>query len=439
MTVFLILGVLFSNFYIHFADEPIIREIPEEVRKHAIATGEFLKEQRGRQTSSWVEHIQAYRSDKPQRQHFEPNVSTDRLKKEFQQVFGQPRNEIKAGAHKNRTLDYAIKIFKENGLETDMHHFSGEDLARAMRHGTNAIGIRPGKGRGSRKEKIIAITAHWDTVAGCHGVVDDGSGSVAVLELARQLSSNTLIAPQFTILFVLFDYEEVGLVGSKAFVGSYLLPYLDRTGAKFIGALQMDMVMNYNTSAGSQTFSPQYLRNNPDAVKKVSRNQNKGDFIMIMLRKNHDLVLQRSIELAFRKVKTPLSPLQLYQFPANMPKFGFSITADVYNQNPTYFASDHAAFWYSGGDRTFPAVLIIDTGPARGVQIQCYHKPCDDLSQLTQTNLDYLKAIIDLCYYTILELAKEKKYAPEKNMAAKKAPFMANLLVAIVFYCFIRD
>ena len=63
-------------------------------------------------------------------------------------------------------------------------------------------------------EEIIIIGAHHDSVL-TPGAVDDASGVAVVLEMARVLSMENL--PR-TILFTTFGSEELGLLGSEAFV-----------------------------------------------------------------------------------------------------------------------------------------------------------------------------------------------------------------------------
>lgn len=63
-------------------------------------------------------------------------------------------------------------------------------------------------------EEIITVGAHHDSVL-TPGAVDDASGVAVVLEMARVLSMENL--PR-TILFTTFGGEELGLLGSAAFV-----------------------------------------------------------------------------------------------------------------------------------------------------------------------------------------------------------------------------
>ena len=71
------------------------------------------------------------------------------------------------------------------------------------------------------------VTAHWDTVISSPGVDDNGSGVVAVLEVARIVAIHHQDQdPRFpnSIVFALFDKEEVGCKGSEAFIRDFLVP-----------------------------------------------------------------------------------------------------------------------------------------------------------------------------------------------------------------------
>jgi hypothetical protein len=74
-----------------------------------------------------------------------------------------------------------------------------------------------GKLRGSTNpEKMIIISAHYDTIVGA-GFCDNGAGTAGVLELARVFSEANRTGeyrPPYTLVFVAFAGEELGLVGS---------------------------------------------------------------------------------------------------------------------------------------------------------------------------------------------------------------------------------
>ncbi len=71
--------------------------------------------------------------------------------------------------------------------------------------------------QGKHKTEKIVIGAHWDSWDLATGAVDNGLGSMAVLEAARLLKASG-IKPYRTIEFVWFMGEEQGLVGSKAYI-----------------------------------------------------------------------------------------------------------------------------------------------------------------------------------------------------------------------------
>ena len=76
----------------------------------------------------------------------------------------------------------------------------------------NVIATKPG----TASTGTVLLTAHYDTVAGAPGAGDDGIGVGVLLETARALS--TAAAPQNTVMILLTDAEEVGLLGAEAFV-----------------------------------------------------------------------------------------------------------------------------------------------------------------------------------------------------------------------------
>ncbi|MDX2091630.1 MAG: M28 family peptidase [Kofleriaceae bacterium] len=64
----------------------------------------------------------------------------------------------------------------------------------------------------------IIVGAHFDTVAGSPGANDNASGTAVVLAVARYLKDVPCRTAPVTV--VLFDLEETGLFGSRAFAGT---------------------------------------------------------------------------------------------------------------------------------------------------------------------------------------------------------------------------
>jgi Peptidase family M28 len=68
-------------------------------------------------------------------------------------------------------------------------------------------------------QPAVLLAAHYDSVPAGPGASDDGAGVAAVLEIARALT--TLPRPRHSIIFLVDDGEEAGLLGARAFVLSH--------------------------------------------------------------------------------------------------------------------------------------------------------------------------------------------------------------------------
>ncbi|MDE3110129.1 MAG: M28 family peptidase, partial [Acidobacteriota bacterium] len=71
---------------------------------------------------------------------------------------------------------------------------------------------------GTRPGEAVLLSAHYDSVAAGPGDADDGAGMASVLEIARALKSTP--PPRHSIILLLDDGEEPGLLGARAFVYS---------------------------------------------------------------------------------------------------------------------------------------------------------------------------------------------------------------------------
>lgn len=67
-------------------------------------------------------------------------------------------------------------------------------------------------------EEIISLGAHFDSVPFSTGVYDNGAGSVIIMEVLRHFKENP---PARTIKFMWYGSEEVGLLGSRAYLEAH--------------------------------------------------------------------------------------------------------------------------------------------------------------------------------------------------------------------------
>jgi Zn-dependent M28 family amino/carboxypeptidase len=156
---------------------------------------------------------------------------------------------------KSRHIQHEHNALAVEALRQDLKRIGGEDFMVALHrftHEGHDLDNVEAELVGSELEEVILITAHLDSTANstagydpskdpAPGVDDDGSGTAAVVAAARAIKRlSALKQPKRTIRFVLFNAEEHGLVGSKAYAANEAA-----LAAPIVGVYQMDM-MGYN-------------------------------------------------------------------------------------------------------------------------------------------------------------------------------------------------
>ncbi|MEW6746620.1 MAG: M20/M25/M40 family metallo-hydrolase [Planctomycetota bacterium] len=125
--------------------------------------------------------------------------------------------------------DWMVATFQSFGLSVTTHDYNSDS--------DNVIAELPGL---SEPDKIVIVGAHYDSVnwysypdGRAPGADDNASGTAAVLELARILSNYSF---KYTLRFVPFCSEEMGIVGSRAYAA-----LLRSQGADVVAMLNTDM------------------------------------------------------------------------------------------------------------------------------------------------------------------------------------------------------
>jgi hypothetical protein len=116
---------------------------------------------------------------------------------------------------------YLAEVMEELGLlpwESDSFFHEYPQLFGTRSTGLNVVGVIPGKDRG----QAIVVSAHYDAIffrphTSTEGALDNASGVAAMLRVASSLL-RLGVQPETDIVFAAFDGEEVGLLGSRAFV-----------------------------------------------------------------------------------------------------------------------------------------------------------------------------------------------------------------------------
>jgi Peptidase family M28 len=208
-----------------------------------------------------------------------------------------------------------------------------------------AVGTRKAKNisaeiRGaSRPQEIVIVGAHYDSVYGCPGADDNGSGTAALLELARELR---LAAPARTIRFVAFVNEEPPNFQTPT-MGSWIYAKRSRERKEnIVAAISLETIGIYSDAENSQHYPAGFSFFFPA----------KGNFVGIVGNLSSRSLVRDSVK-HFRE--TTQFPSEGVAAPGGMTGVGWS---------------DHWSFWQEG----YPAIMITDTAPFRNPN---YHKLLD--------------------------------------------------------------
>jgi uncharacterized protein len=130
-------------------------------------------------------------------------------------------------------------------LESEVHLRVDLEGHEACQQGTclgrNVLGWLPGSDPGF-SDQVIVLSAHYDHMGASPdgtywpGANDDASGVAVLLEIARVWQEQGYV-PKRSVLFAAWDAEELGLLGSKAYVANPTLPRDSITAV-----IQLDMV-----------------------------------------------------------------------------------------------------------------------------------------------------------------------------------------------------
>ena len=163
--------------------------------------------------------------------------------------------------------------------------------------------------KGGDKNHVLVVDAHLDAIYG-EGMLDNASGSATILDVAEQMKN---VNPLNKLRFIWFGGEELGLLGSKYYVGNLSSPELSHIGYD----LDADVTATPNyligvlDPAAPDLFGRTVTSTFPNRVYKastVSRDQSVDFFDSI--NKNHELLSPVGTDaFSFNEVGIPASGL----------------------------------------------------------------------------------------------------------------------------------
>jgi Zn-dependent M28 family amino/carboxypeptidase len=215
---------------------------------------------------------------------------------------------------------------------------------------------------GGRTDRVVVVGAHLDGVPGGPAINDNGSGSATVLEVALQMK-RLKINPVNKVRFMWYGAEESGLLGSEAYVASLTATQKKHTS----------MMLNFDMVA-----SPNYVRFVYDG--DGSDTPDAGP--------NGSATIEQVFNKYFIAQKLPFAPT------------AFDGRSDY---GPFIEAGIPAGGLFTGADDVkTPAEQAIYGGIAGETHDQCYHQPCDDI---TNINKQVFAEMADAAADAILQFA----------------------------------
>ncbi len=188
-------------------------------------------------------------------------------------------------------------------------------------------------------DEIVVIGAHYDTVPGSPGANDNGSGVVALLEMARQFAGHSF--PR-TIRFVAFVNEEPPFYQTPE-MGSWVYARRARERREDIVAMMsLETIGCYRDEPGTQQYPFPFNWFYPDT----------GNFIAFVGNVRSRRLVRRTLADFRSHTAFPSEGVAAFGF---LPGLGWS---------------DHWSFWRHG----YPALMVTDTALFRYAH---YHSPAD--------------------------------------------------------------
>ncbi|KAJ7381121.1 hypothetical protein OS493_004719 [Desmophyllum pertusum] len=317
--------------------------------------------------------------------------------------FTSTRNVNVDPAAKQRARDFIVKTFKDHGLHSWTEEFkSNQDKYP----GVNVVGQLPGRYTGTSDDKIVVIGSHYDSVQTSPGVDDNGSGITALLQALKLYTSPDKLncSRDHTLLFVAFDLEESGLVGSDFFVQN-LTQSLNNTGAGFQGAF----VLENHPELQQHTKFPDVSPSVPELFSRKRTNNSRqisSEGTSWLLLAVH--MMMQSLLVGYQMLSKKDENFKAIEIgiPASLRGRPSNWNPNISQYMRDFFRSDHYRFW--NADPSLPAVFLTDSANFRGFMKQCYHRECDDISHVTPEMMTFLGRTTDSVVEVASNMTNEK-------------------------------
>lgn len=124
-------------------------------------------------------------------------------------------SRVASSKDEQATAKWLMQQFSDMGYQPQEASFTyTANVKKPKQTSSNIIVDKPG-----RSQQIIVVGAHYDSTAvkkGSFGVTDNGAGMAVLLALAQALKDSETL--DYSVRFIAFGAEEVGMQGSRAYV-----------------------------------------------------------------------------------------------------------------------------------------------------------------------------------------------------------------------------
>lgn len=226
----------------------------------------------------------------------------------------------------------------------------------------------------AQPEEIVIIGGHYDSVVGTPGANDNGSGTAAMLVLAKHFQD---FEPEKTLRFVAWTNEEPPYFQHEGEMGSWV--YAERCRKleeNIVAVISLETMGYFSNEEDSQHYPPPLNLAYPST----------GNFLGFVSNLNSRPLLTRAIAKFREHAKIPSEGASL---PSATTGVGWS---------------DHWSFWQEG----YPGIMVTDTAPFRYPH---YHEATDTPEQL---NYEEFAKAVDGLVFVIEDLVKEEEEEEEK-------------------------
>jgi Zn-dependent M28 family amino/carboxypeptidase len=218
----------------------------------------------------------------------------------------------------------------------------------------------------SQADEIIVVGAHYDSVVGCPGANDNGSGVAAAIELARRLMERDLSR---TVRLVFFVNEEPPFFTTDEMGSLHYARRCREESERVVAMFSLETMGCFSDKEGSQQYPFPFRFFYPS----------RGNFIAFVGNVASQGLVRRSVG-SFRRQ-------------ASIPAEGAAVPGWITGVG----WSDHWSFWEQG----YPGVMVTDTAPFRYAE---YHTPLDTPDRVSYGHLARVVAGLER---VVVDLARD--------------------------------